>query len=222
VSRELAFEKWEGLGNDFLVVEEAALPSDVPHAQIVRLTDRRLGVGGDGVLFVGRTADGGPRMTVRNADGSRPEMCGNGLRCVAAYLSARENGRDLVVATDAGPRRCRIEPDGQVSIEMGTATFADDRACLGSSGGCGRVDGHPHAIADSLAWGAVDACSIVEKTPRPARTSVGHRRGEASVSSGNGRRLHPACEPAPARSRRSRARQPRDYDRATDPAAWGT
>ena len=163
MSRELAFEKWEGLGNDFLVVEEAALPSDVPHAQIVRLTDRRLGVGGDGVLFVGRTADGGPPIKVRNPHGSR-------LRCVAAYLSARENGRDFVVATDAGPRRCRIEPDGQVSIEMGTATFADDLVVTVS--GVERrfavaSMGNPHAITFDPAGAAlVDACSpIVEKTP---------------------------------------------------------
>ena len=61
-------------------------------------------------------------MEVRNADGSRPEACGNGLRCVVRYLQERggldEAGR-VVVQTDAGPRSCRACDDGMIEAEMG-------------------------------------------------------------------------------------------------------
>lgn len=180
--RDIAFEKWEGLGNDFLVIDEAALPSDAPQATIVGLTDRRLGVGGDGVLFVGRTEEGRFRMTVRNADGSRPEMCGNGLRCVAAFLHARGEGDALVIATDAGPRRCRVDPGGDVTIEMGAAAFGDDLVVT-REGVERRFKvasmGNPHAITfDPPDAREVDAWSpLVEKTPA-AGTNVEWVRAE--------------------------------------------
>ncbi len=118
------FEKWEGLGNDFVIVE--ATPSI---DEVRALCDRRRGVGGDGVLVVTPARGGEPaRMVVFNADGSRPEMCGNGLRCAAAYLVARGAPRDLVVMTDAGPRRCVVRGDGadvSVEVEMGAARFEE-------------------------------------------------------------------------------------------------
>jgi diaminopimelate epimerase len=100
VRAHLVFRKVEGLGNDFLVVEagedgvarwsdgEALTVDDVR-----ALCDRRRGVGGDGVLVVARPAGDAARtgavasMRVRNADGTEPEMCGNGLRCVALHLA---------------------------------------------------------------------------------------------------------------------------------------
>ena len=85
----IAFEKWEGLGNDFIVVDERVFSAETDHATIARLCDRRTGIGGDGVLVVGER-DGVPSMVVRNADGSRPEMCGNGLRCVLGWMLADE------------------------------------------------------------------------------------------------------------------------------------
>ena len=71
----IAFSKWEGLGNDFVVVSADEL---LPWEQLApRVCDRRFGLGSDGVLVVGRHP---ASMVVFNADGSRPEMCGNGLR----------------------------------------------------------------------------------------------------------------------------------------------
>ena len=147
--RGLAFEKYEGLGNDFLVVLADTLVGlgvgVTPSLEAVRvLCDRRRGVGGDGVLVVGSAplvvgGDGGDAggaiatMKVHNADGSVPEMCGNGLRCVALSLVRRgiaRAGEPFVVATDAGPRRCVVSgvgDDGSVSeeatveVEMGRA-----------------------------------------------------------------------------------------------------
>ena len=90
--------------------------------------DRHFGIGADGVLLVGPPSTPGAvaTMTVLNADGSRPEMCGNGIRCVAIHLATRLGGSpgDLVIDTDAGPRRCKLEGDS-VEVEMGALT---DRA----------------------------------------------------------------------------------------------
>ena len=147
--RLLRFEKWEGLGNDFLVI--AADPDRLPNeAEIRWLCDRRRGVGGDGVLFVGQTASERPRMVVRNADGSRPEMCGNGVRCVAAWL--RPGGGELLIETDAGERRCVVERQGQgwdVAVDMGPARFGDEITHPGAPGlRFQQVDmGNPHAVS---------------------------------------------------------------------------
>ncbi|HVU04015.1 MAG TPA: diaminopimelate epimerase [Polyangiaceae bacterium] len=152
----LEFDKYEGLGNDFIVVEA---PEPLPVEAVTRLCDRHFGIGADGVLVVTppRTPGARATMIVQNADGSRPEMCGNGLRCVALHL-ARKDGverTDYVVDTDAGRKPCTVERSGDeanVSIDMGRAV----------PGGVERVEsdgkilafervsmGNPHAITFS-------------------------------------------------------------------------
>jgi diaminopimelate epimerase len=122
----LKFEKWEGLGNDFIVVWDGSL-AGVDDAAVRALCDRRFGIGADGVLVVEGAATDRPRMIVRNADGSRPEMCGNGIRCVAGAL-----GREglVVIATDAGDKTCEVRRrDAQVVdvlVEMGPARRGED------------------------------------------------------------------------------------------------
>jgi diaminopimelate epimerase len=117
------FRKYEGLGNDFVVMN---LPNDALAPEVAaRLCDRHFGIGADGVLLIGppTTAGAAASMTVWNADGSRPEMCGNGLRCVALEV-ARQKGHargELVIDTDAGPLNCRLV-DGQVEVAMGNLT----------------------------------------------------------------------------------------------------
>jgi diaminopimelate epimerase len=98
-----AFDKIEGLGNDFVVVEGSAFEG---HERA--LCDRHRGIGADGVLRVEVEAT---RMRVINADGSRPEMCGNGIRCVMLWLAQRgiaQVGRTLSIDTDAGPHACTL------------------------------------------------------------------------------------------------------------------
>src|SRR5262245_32442251 len=106
-----SFEKWEGLGNDFVIVEVASEREWLAEARVREICDRRRGVGADGVLFVERGERDGRhgRMTVFNADGSRPEMCGNGLRCVAAYLAPAGSSSVLDILTDDGVKRCFVE-----------------------------------------------------------------------------------------------------------------
>src|SRR5262245_57063773 len=103
----LRFSKYEGLGNDFVVVDSTA---DLGPTEAAAICDRHLGVGGDGVLLVTETA-GRPKMRVINADGSIPEMCGNGIRCVALHLArtGRLGAREATIDTDAGPHRCVVD-----------------------------------------------------------------------------------------------------------------
>src|SRR5262245_10311120 len=94
------FEKYEGLGNDFIVVavaDEREFGADEARA----LCDRRRGIGADGVLLVlpAREAKHSARMRVLNADGSIPEACGNGLRCVALHIARQRGLTELILET---------------------------------------------------------------------------------------------------------------------------
>ena len=120
------FFKYEGLGNDFLIVEQPRAPELTPELA-AQLCDRHFGVGGDGVLITG-LRHGVPFMKVINADGSVPEMCGNGLRCVALYLVQHGlmKERSFLVDTDAGPHLVRVFPEGrggQVQVSMRPASL---------------------------------------------------------------------------------------------------
>ncbi|HEY6081664.1 MAG TPA: diaminopimelate epimerase [Polyangiaceae bacterium] len=154
----LRFEKYEGIGNDFLVVS-ASSDRDLGPEQARALCDRHYGVGGDGVLLSAPPLTPGAhgRMVVLNADGSRPEGCGNGLRCVALSLARRlgapgQARTELVIDTDAGPRHALVESRGNsadVTVSMGRATREGEvRAQLRGEELCfQRISmGNPHAI----------------------------------------------------------------------------
>ncbi len=151
----LAFDKYEGLGNDFIVVEAEA-DSAVQPAQASALCDRHFGVGADGVLLItpAVSAQARARMVVLNADGSRPEMCGNGLRCVALHLARRDSavGASYVVDTDAGPLLCEVERDGRtarVRIGMGRGRAEGEHVTRfdGADVRLARINmGNPHAV----------------------------------------------------------------------------
>lgn len=79
------FAKYEGAGNDFILIDNRD-GGFTPHAQaVVRLCDRHFGIGADGLMTLSGDADGGCRMHYYNADGSQGEMCGNGARCFALF-----------------------------------------------------------------------------------------------------------------------------------------
>lgn len=152
--RRLSFEKYEALGNDFVVV--GAPDADVlSPSQVSALCDRHFGIGGDGVLLVLPASSPGARarMIVINADGSRPEMCGNGLRCVALHL-ARVDQADRIeyqVETDAGVLSCRVDRAGDeawVSTGLGRAELLGTYRHPGAkSYEFARVSvGNPHAV----------------------------------------------------------------------------
>jgi diaminopimelate epimerase len=124
---ERAF-KYHGLGNDFVVLDRRPSGQDIGPAESIQLCDRRLGVGADGVLALLPSPGAAARMVVHNADGSIPEMCGNGIRCAVKYLidQGKERPRSLDVDTGAGRLRCDVTygADGRVSeveVSMGPA-----------------------------------------------------------------------------------------------------
>lgn len=123
------FTKYQGLGNDFVIIDDlASAEPSLSVAERRALCDRHTGVGADGVLtlLAPRAHGAVARMHITNADGSVPQMCGNGLRCVSLWL--RHNrvvaiDQEHLVQTDAGPRRCRVLNDQDVRVEMGPARF---------------------------------------------------------------------------------------------------
>jgi len=169
----LRFQKYEGLGNDFVIVE-AERDDAVTPAAAREICDRRLGVGADGVLLVlpPSTRDAQARMKVINADGSVPEMCGNGLRCAVLHLARARGQRtgEVVFDTDAGVRRCLVDDrDGPalVTVDMGVVrTTGTARIDLGGDvWELSLADaGNPHAITTR----ASDRAAIDAVGPRLA------------------------------------------------------
>lgn len=149
--------KYHGLGNDFLVALGAHNPGVHVDASVARaLCDRRRGIGADGLIYGLDPADpdNDAMMVLLNADGSRAEISGNGIRCLAQALMSQEPGR-----TGGTPSKVvRIETDSgvrEVSLAGGDpqrcATFTVDMGVAG--------DG-PEVSAGALAWGAVNAATV--------------------------------------------------------------
>jgi len=122
----MRFTKMHGAGNDFVLVDgfRGELPLALPDLAR-RLCDRRLGVGGDGLIAVEPGADADFHMRVFNADGSEAETCGNGLRCAFKYLRDRDRirGDRAVARTVAGRFELRLVATGEtveaIGVEMG-------------------------------------------------------------------------------------------------------
>jgi diaminopimelate epimerase len=107
----MEFIKAHAYGNDFLLLSsvEAARSADLP-ALARRVCHRHHGIGADGMMIVDETA-AGARTRLLNADGSRSEISGNGIRCVAAWLAhtrGLDQGGHVVIETEAGPKRVDI------------------------------------------------------------------------------------------------------------------
>jgi len=175
----LRFGKYEGIGNDFLVVEAAGDTALAPE-QARKLCDRHYGVGGDGVLLSAPPITPGAhgRMVVLNSDGSRPEGCGNGLRCVALSL-ARKTGQartELLIDTDAGPRNALVELTGDsadVTVSMGKASREGEVSALlrGEELTFQRISmGNPHAIVFDV---AISEGELDELGPRVSKSLAG-------------------------------------------------
>ncbi|MFQ5805122.1 MAG: diaminopimelate epimerase [Phycisphaerae bacterium] len=124
----LKFTKMHGLGNDYVYVSLFDQAVDDPAELAKVISDRHRGVGGDGLILVGppQTDDAHVRMQIFNPDGSRAEMCGNGIRCVAKLAYERGWAREnpLCVRTDAGVLALDLTLDdagkvGEVRVDMG-------------------------------------------------------------------------------------------------------
>lgn len=123
VAAAVAFRKYQGLGNDFILVDNRSASDPVlTPEQAVKLCDRNFGIGGDGVIFaLPPTGETDYSMRIFNSDGSEPEMCGNGIRCLARFVADVDGGgpKTHKVHTLAGLIVPDILSDGQVCVDMG-------------------------------------------------------------------------------------------------------
>jgi diaminopimelate epimerase len=127
VSR-IPFVKATAYGNDFLIIRKE-FQGDDPAGLTRALCDRHHGVGADGVEWLSDEDGHAARIHLINADGSFAELSGNGTRCVAAHLVACGGGEDLLIATDAGVKRCQLTGRGgnlyEFLTDMGPAVVSD-------------------------------------------------------------------------------------------------
>jgi diaminopimelate epimerase len=197
----LRFTKMEGLGNDYVYVDGFREKVPDPAAAARRISDRRFGVGSDGLILIQPpTAGSGAdvRMEMYNADGSRSEMCGNGIRCVAKYAHDHGIARKplLRVETDAGVKVIDLVVEGGLAVaarvDMGPPRL--ERAEIPMQGAPGRVVGetlraagrdlvvtclsmgNPHCVVfvdDPDAYPVAEVGPAVENHPSfPRRTNV--------------------------------------------------
>ena len=122
----MRFTKMHGAGNDYVYINgfEEQLPDELPELAR-RISDRRFGVGGDGLILIRPSERADARMQMFNADGSEAEMCGNGIRCVAKYIYDHGICRqpELRIETGAGVRALTVEASAglvqRVRVDMG-------------------------------------------------------------------------------------------------------
>ncbi len=123
----MRFHKYQGLGNDYIVLERADMGgADLPATLVRGICDRHYGVGSDGILVEDVAPDGGLALRIFNPDGSEAEKSGNGLRIFARYLwdEGRVGHDPFAVLTKGGTVRCQVRDGGRVVfVEMGAARF---------------------------------------------------------------------------------------------------
>jgi diaminopimelate epimerase len=174
---KLRFSKMHGAGNDFVIVDCRTAPLGLDTQQIARLGDRHCGVGFDQLLTIERARDPTCAFAyaIYNSDGSPSGQCGNGVRCIAAWL--RRDGAIGIGATrlqsPAGPVSVELLDDGHVRADMGLPRFAPQdvplnlpaadpyRLALNGNGiEFGAVSmGNPHAVIE-----------VADVTPAPLPT----------------------------------------------------
>jgi diaminopimelate epimerase len=137
------FEKWQALGNDYLIVEHGGL--DLTPATVQRLCDRHFGPGGDGVLELSPPTEPGyvARLRIFNPDGSEAELSGNGAREAILYLrrAGWTDADTFSIQTIAGEIRPTITGPTTCRVDMGRATLTSKDYPDGPPDGAGEVQG---------------------------------------------------------------------------------
>jgi diaminopimelate epimerase len=190
------FEKWQALGNDYLIFEAAALPFALTAARIERVCDVHTGVGSDGILLLSQPDEPGfvARLRIFNPDGSEAGLSGNGAREAVMYLR-RHGWTDsdrFSIQTGAGEIRPHITGADTCTLDMGRARTSSEDFPAGGADGAGRLEaggrewrfqhvqvGNPQcaiAVADAAEVDALDlpaiGRAIMEHELFPNRTNV--------------------------------------------------
>ncbi|WP_458042053.1 MULTISPECIES: diaminopimelate epimerase [Bacteria] len=180
----VTFTKGHGTGNDFVIIADPDGALSLTDDQIAALCDRRFGIGADGILRVVRSAaiDEGASaaalgaewfMDYRNADGSKAEMCGNGIRVFAHYLAesglAEIDAAGIPIGTRAGVKHVARSNDGFVA-DLGVWDVDEDAPTVRARGlsvarpGLGVDVGNPHVV---VALPGEDELEALELTYKP-------------------------------------------------------
>ena len=165
----IKFTKGNGTGNDFVIIEDFIGQMALTETQIRKICDRHFGVGSDGLLIVTKTAKSAEVshlledeplaegfMDYRNADGSKAEMCGNGIRVFAKYLLDNElagltDGSTLPIATRAGIKDVTATVNG-FAVDLGRWKVEEEEFLVSANGlavsrpGLGLNLGNPHVV----------------------------------------------------------------------------
>jgi len=141
----MRFEKWQALGNDYLIVEEGVLPFPLTPGRIRRICAPHTGVGADGILLLSETEERGfvARLRIFNPDGSEAELSGNGAREAVMYLRLRgwTDSDTFSIQTAAGEMRPRITGAETCTMDMGRARLVSKDFPSGGEDGRGEVEG---------------------------------------------------------------------------------
>jgi diaminopimelate epimerase len=140
----MRFEKWQALGNDYLIVEAAALPWELTPPRIKRICDPHFGAGSDGILLLAPVADPEyvAELRIFNPDGSEAELSGNGAREAVMYLrrSGWTDADRFTILTKAGAITPTIRSDRECTLEMGNASTSSPDFPSGGDDGRGEVE----------------------------------------------------------------------------------
>jgi len=193
---DIHFSKMQGLGNDFVVIDGINQAINLTSEQICFIANRRFGVGCDQLLLVEKpqSTEAEFRYRIFNADGGEVEQCGNGARCFARFVLNKQltENQSIAVETMSGLIVLTLEPDGDVTVNMGVPNFepsslpfiADSRSAqytLQTSAGSLSIAavsvGNPHAVlqVDNIDTAPVDVLGpeIEAHSRFPERVNVG-------------------------------------------------
>lgn len=109
----MKFAKYVGIGNDFIICEEK-----LKNLNVIELCDRHKGIGADGVILIDSTEEDIIDITIFNADGSIASTCGNGLRCVGAYLHNKNNKKEFKIRTISSTYNVKCLGNNEYEVEF--------------------------------------------------------------------------------------------------------
>jgi diaminopimelate epimerase len=140
----MKFEKWQALGNDYVIIEQDDLPWELNQQRVKGICDPHFGVGSDGVLLISKSEDPQyvAKLRIFNPDGSEAELSGNGAREAILYL--RRHGwtdlDDFTILTQSGPVTPKITSERTCSVAMGQASTTSTDFPSGEADGIGIVN----------------------------------------------------------------------------------
>lgn len=181
----IEFSKYQGLGNDFILIDNrhSSEPIITPE-QAIAMCDRHFGIGGDGVIFALLGTDTTDyTMRIYNSDGSEPEMCGNGIRCLAKFIADLEENAEVnksyKIDTLAGLIVPKLESNGAVTVDMGEPELKASKIPTTLSDVEGKVVGQPLEVANrtwsvtTVSMGNPHCITFVEDSKAIALEKIG-------------------------------------------------